>query len=326
MNNYNTMTRQQIEVEVDAITTRYKRADSNGDSWLFRGQNEDYDHEEQKWLLRSFKVDLEFAWIMLLDLLERLGHKELLEFARNDYNDFKKEPSANAMGYDEPFLIWPTRLRLLLTILKDLHLPESGLEGTPIEIEKLKRLIKNSEYYITQTSVFSWVPCIEDDVHNRIEGILKCAYPDLKRKPPLAKKIKGFIPDTGIPSLRTFIEYKFINNEKEAKAVLDEIFSDISGYKDHEYDRYIFVIYETGRVFNRSDWEEAVASAQAKEIIDVIVLQGSHFTDLDKARREKAMESRSQSAKKHLENSSALKTNNDVATGSPSQNDANDPA
>ena len=325
MSEYNAMPRKQIEAELNAITTRFKRADSNGDSWLFRGYHEKYD-EEERILLRSFVVDLEFAWIMLLDLLERLGHKALLEFAQKDYNDFKKEPSASVMGYEEPFMIWPARLGLHINSLKDLHLPEADLGASLVEIDKLKRLIKNSEYYITQTSVFSWVPCIEDDVHNRIEGILKCSYPDLKRKPPLAKKIKGFIPDTGIPSLRTFIEYKFINNEKEAKAVLDEIFSDISGYKDHEYDRYIFVIYETGRIFNRSDWEEAVASAQAKESIDVIVLQGSPFTDVDKARREKAMESRSQSAKKHLENSSALKANTDVATESPSQNDATDPA
>ena len=322
---FNTITRKQIEVEVNAISSRFKRADTNGDTWLFRHQYSEYGHEEETWLLKSFEVDLDFAWIMMLDLIERLGHKTLLEFAQTDYNKFKEAPSASAMGYDEPYLIWTARLSLFITVLKDLYLPDPDFEGSPIEIEKLTRLIKNSEYYITQSSVFSWVPCVEEDVHNRIEGILKCAYPDLQRKPPLAKKIKGFIPDTGIPSLKTFIEYKFINNEREAKAVLDEIFSDISGYKDHNFDRYIFVIYETIRVFNKSEWEEAVASAQAKESIDVIVLQGSPFTELDKGRREEAMESRSQSARKHLIDSSALKTNEGGKTGKPPKNDTKGP-
>lgn len=303
MSNFHSISREQIEVEVGAITTRLRRASNIGDRWLY-GEYEEYDHNEEIWALRTFEVDLEFAWIMLIDLMERLGHTSLLESAQKDYGEFRKKPKASEMGYEDPYLVWVDRIDSLITIVKELHLPQSDLGESSIEIDKLKKLIKNAEYHITQTSVFGWVPCNEDDVHNRIEGILKCVYPDLQKKPQLAKPIKGFIPDTGIPSLKTFIEYKFISSHAEGKAVLDEIFCDISGYKNHNYDRFVFVIYETGRVFKRSDWEDAVAGAQAKESIDVIVLQGTPFSVQDKNRRAKAVISRSKAAEKHFKQDS----------------------
>lgn len=72
----------------------------------------------------------------------------------------------------------------------------------------------------------------------------------------MSKPIKNFEPDTGLPSLKTLIEYKFISDKNDAKRVSDEIFADISGYASRDWDSLLFVIYETHRVIEEKKWKE----------------------------------------------------------------------
>src|SRR5262249_51668965 len=101
-----------------------------------------------------------------------------------------------------------------------------------------------------------------------------CHFHDLKRKPALTKPIKNFEPDTGIPSTKTLIEYKFVTTKAEAKRVVDEILTDTSGYRSPQWRSLLFVIYETQRVLPEEEWLELLKECELEENHDVIVLSG----------------------------------------------------
>ena len=111
--------------------------------------------------------------------------------------------------------------------------------------------------------------------------VLKCTYGDLITKPALSKPIKGFVPDTGIPSLKTALEYKFIENEREGKEVLDEILADIGGYRCEAYETFVFVVYETIRLFPEDEWKTAIEASEPRTNVEVVALHGTVPTEAD---------------------------------------------
>src|SRR5262245_28579944 len=63
--------------------------------------------------------------------------------------------------------------------------------------KSLEAILRQMTYAITDRTAFGHPPSNEDDVHRRIEAVLRCGFPDLLHKPALSKPIKNFIPDTG---------------------------------------------------------------------------------------------------------------------------------
>lgn len=147
-------------------------------------------------------------------------------------------------------------------------------------VNDLKKVLERAAYVICNTDIFARVPQNEADVHDRLEAILKCHYPDLKRKPRLNKPIKSFEPDTGITSAKTLLEYKFITTLDEAKKAVEQILADASGYRSREWTNLLFVIYETKRVVPVDDWRSLLNDCDLLEGFDVVVLPGA---DLDAA-------------------------------------------
>lgn len=217
--------------------------------------------------------NLENAILSFVVLLEQYPdkHGTLLDEARKLLKSSREAPLKVKVLDGEPFLVWPYRLLDIVGIFKAIHLPEKKTEK---DISSLLEVITNSEYYITETNTFKNVPSSENDVHVRIEGLLKCIYPDLLTKPRLSKPIKSFEPDTAIPSLRTLIEYKYITNRTEGKKILDQILTDILGYQIDDYDNFIFVIYETHRLFPKGDWARAIESCKPRNQIEFVVMKG----------------------------------------------------
>jgi REase_DpnII-MboI len=151
----------------------------------------------------------------------------------------------------------------------------NGLDKTSASVmHDLKQILRRAEYVICDKVLFSATPTNETDVHQRLEGILKCYFPDLKTKPRITKPIKNFEPDTGIPSKKTLIEYKFISSTTDAKRVTDEILADASGYKSREWSNLLYVIYESGRVVPAAEWEELLKECHLIDGFDAIVLSG----------------------------------------------------
>jgi hypothetical protein len=89
------------------------------------------------------------------------------------------------MGFEEPFLVWPVVLRDYLDAFRSGYVAES-----PTAVLKdLESMLRESVYSITDKRVFDEPPANETDVHNRMEAVLRCVFPDLKRKPSLSKAI-----------------------------------------------------------------------------------------------------------------------------------------
>ncbi len=277
-----------IQAAIRAIQTRLNRATSAGDNWLL--------FEGDAWDKRACESYLLDAWVLLVDLIARLNHGPLLEFAKDEFEKCKNNPTASEMGPDEPFLIWSGQAYNLMQMVQDLYVSDDPKTSDPKNVDHLLAIIRNSEYYITSRAAFGWIPCREDDVHRRLEGLLKCTYTDILTKPPLAKPIKGFIPDSGIPSLNTLLEYKFIETEAKGRTVLDEILADIGGYQTDAYDTFVFVIYETVRLFAEDEWLAGIAASKPRNRVEAIVIHGMLPTDDDKTLSSNLQDKRKASA------------------------------
>jgi hypothetical protein len=136
-------------------------------------------------------------------------------------------------------------------------------------------VIHNMERYITSRTIFNNVPSNEDDVHNRIEKALECIYSDVRHKPPISRRIKGFEGDTGLPELSALIEYKYIDSFKAKKQAFEQILADIGGYQCKEYKNFFFVMYETMRFSSEEEWKLAIEECNPPNPVEVILLKGS---------------------------------------------------
>ncbi len=253
---------------LDEIDAFISKAYSHGDRVIFTPH--EYVDEYEEYMAKKM---LYMSWRQVLALLESNGLLVLLDEAKKEYASFKKAPLDSAMGPEEPYLIWPSKVREYLEVLRSLYIEPSKVDTE--EYRSLRNILSNCEVFITDRQIFPWFPCKEDDVHDRIEAMLKCHFPELKRKPVLTKPIKNFIPDTGIKSLKTLIEYKYIDNKEYGKEVYDTILTDVSGYQCSDYESIIFVIYETERYFPESDWKAAIKGLKAKMRLEVILLKGT---------------------------------------------------
>ena len=226
--------------------------------------DDDHDETTEYYVERSF--------VELLILLETLQLSETRRQVADLFDMARKEGLGKSeMGPEEPYLFWNDKIRMFVDGVSSIH----GLGVTAqSEIRDLKAVIRRSVYAICDTSIFPKPPAREADVHDRVEMILKCHFADLKRKPALTKPIKNFEPDTGIPSIKTLIEFKFITTKSEATRVVDEILADTSGYLSPQWKNLLFVIYETSRVMPEEDWTALLRACALGKNYDAIVLSG----------------------------------------------------
>lgn len=268
-----------VEQAVKRIDEYLRVADKHGDDWLFETStygDEAFDAEVTKRNLRS-------AWQCVLAVLEATGHRFLFEEAREDYAAWQKEPMASEMGPEEPYMVWPGRVRRYLSYLESFYMAPRAVRVTPAA--ELIDVLKRTEKYVVHPKLFSYPPCAEADLHHRIEELLSCYYADLLPKPAQPKPIRGFVPDTGIPSQGTLIEYKYLDAPEQSGAVIEQIFADLAGYQSHAYPNIVFVIYETGRFWRRDQWQAAIDQAKPRQHVNTVLLRGYPATEEQKERR-----------------------------------------
>jgi hypothetical protein len=218
---------------------------------------------------------IEKCFIKLLAIIESLGLSKLHEMVSSEYLKTKEtEKGFLAAGITpdgEPFSNVLARLRQFFSAVQQFYPSDE-----PTKITKdLLQIIRDIHYTITNKELFGSVPQNEKDVHLRIEGILKCVFPDLKHKPTLTKAIKNFEPDTGIPSIETLIEYKFLSRPEDVGTIADEILADTRGYYNFkEWKRCIYVIYETKRFRRENEWNQLLKQSGIPENMTVVVLSG----------------------------------------------------
>lgn len=217
---------------------------------------------------------IEKCFLKLLTIVEAMGLSELHKMILSHYlaeKDSKEGFLKQAKTPDgEPYSVNASRLRQFLGAIEQFF---PNKEPTMIS-KDLLQIIRDIHYTITDKALFKEVPQNEKDVHTRIEGILKCVFPDLKHKPMLTKQIKNFEPDTGIPSIETLIEYKFLSSAKDVAVIADQVLADTRGYASKEWNRFIYVIYETNRFRREKEWIQLLRQSGVPENTTIVVLSG----------------------------------------------------
>lgn len=268
----------QVSASIDDIFTDLGKALSAFER-IQNLSDKDYNGNLEEWLESDIKWCLTLAFTKLLTLTEacelpllRISIAEDFQSARGVLLERDLDPDG------EPHLKWGNSIRTYLFSLQTLV--ADGGENTITR--NLESILRATVYSICDRKAFGSPPKNEDEVHDRIEAILKCVFPDLIHKPRLSKLIKGFEPDTGIPSLRTLIEYKYISDRKKGKRVADELLADTKGYYSAEWSNCIFVIYETIRFKPESDWRAFLFANGVDSSSTVIVIQGENRSSLGK--------------------------------------------
>jgi hypothetical protein len=215
---------------------------------------------------------LQGAYVRMRILLEALGLIEALKALQQI--EATAATKWNAAELDEDFgdmyLVWGARLfhyvRALETTLGDPK--RTTVSKDVIEI------LRATQYSITDEKCFPSPPANENEVHARIEAVLRCVFPDLLHKPAIAKQIKNFQPDTGLPSIHTLIEYKFMADPGEEKRIAEEVLADTRGYISEEWTKFIYVVYETKRIKPENHWRQLLRTSGVDANTEVIVISG----------------------------------------------------
>ncbi len=199
-------------------------------------------------------------------LLEALKAVQKLESeAATDYTKTELDEET-----DEPYLVWVPRLRQHVRALRIMFGEPKATTVTKDAIQ----ILRETQYSITDRLCFPRPPKDEKEVHVRIEAVLRCVFSDLMRKPRISKQIKHFEPDTGLPGVKTLIEYKFIGSQEDAKRVADEVLADTRGYTSRDWEHFIYVIYETKRIRPEKHWHQLLRQSDVPENTSVVVIHG----------------------------------------------------
>jgi len=210
------------------------------------------------------------AFAQVLTFLDAAGLSETLK-AVTEIHAAAKKDYTKAAGYSEGvYLVWAAKIEDYLDSIEAIF----GQKETGRVVKDVIQILRATQYSITDLSCFPDPPQNEDHVHTRIEAVLRCVFPDLLHKPPISKPIKNFEPDTGIPSLKTLIEYKFVDSREGVKRVVDEVLADTRGYVSKKWSKFIYVIYETRRLRPESEWRQLLLESDIRGNTEIIVICG----------------------------------------------------
>lgn len=262
-----------MKFDTSSAVSSIRRRLRDAESRFLEGCYDYHRDGDQDEMLELTEYYLKQAFTEVLVLLDALGLQATYGRAAELFKRAEEDGISNSqMGPEEPYLTWAEELRRYVMAIEAVC-PTS--ETREQETKELQGIIRRSVYALCNDEIYDSPPANENDVHVRIEAILKCYYPDLKRKPALTKSIKNFEPDTGIASLKTLIEYKFAKTTAQAKRIADEILADASGYRSRQWKNLLYVIYETKRLLPEDDWKRLLQECELHEGCDVIVLSGN---------------------------------------------------
>ena len=268
---------------IDDLRNARGDAQETFDKWWMGIDPDWYDASNASWWI-------ERAFLKLLVACEAMGLESLRQMVMADITEAKsgKDFSEAKTGPDEPYSRWLSRYSQHLAALETL-----GPQDQEHSITKdISDILQATVYSITDPHLFPSGPSSEDEVHRRIEGVLRCIFPDLKHKPALPKPIKNFVPDTGLPSIGTLVEYKFIDRPEQVSTIADEILADTRGYVDKDWHTFIFVIYETHRIKPKHEWNLLLGASGLSDNTSVIVLSGEPATARTPTKNPKAKPAR----------------------------------
>lgn len=260
------LTTAQVAAALDGVSADLGKASTAFDR--YRMQHDRFGEGNAEWFLEK-------AFLTLMTLAEALQLPLLRTEIAGVFSDARAEGLVNVVHDPdgEEYQKWSEPAGLFVEALKTSLVTESSRTVT----KDLESILRAAAYSITKRKggAFRTNPKNEKDVHVRLEAILKCMFEDLRHKPTLAKPIKNFIPDTGIPSIQTLIEYKFLKESEQVGKVADEILADTRGYNSPEWKSFIYVIYETSRFRPEYEWHQLLRSSGVLESTSLVVISGA---------------------------------------------------
>jgi len=226
--------------------------------------------EESQYYLWFIGDYIEDAFRTLLVLLDSLELSRSYNEVYSLFTEARKDFGEINTGPEGPYLTWSAPLYRYLDAVAVTH-------GTPSSIaitKDLAGILRESNYFVGAASLFSTPPQSEAQLHDRIEGVLRCLFRDLQHKPRLTKPIKNFEPDTGLPSISTLIEYKYLARSGDVGPMADQVLADTRGYHSPEWNNFIYVIYETRRFRSEEEWNRLLAASGVTDNTQIVVLLG----------------------------------------------------
>lgn len=223
----------------------------------------------------SISNAMETAFAQLMMLAEAIGLPRLNRRIRESYEKAEGHRDGGLAAYatdpdGEPHLLAASPLRQHIKSIEAVY----GLSSLQTISKDVVEVLRSTLYAITDRKCFATPPASEEEMHHRIEAVLRCVFPDLDHKPPIPKAVKNFEPDTGLPSIRTLVEYKFIQTKQDVKRVADEILADTRGYRSSDWASFIFVIYETQRLKSEREWNRLLSQCGTAVNTQAVVLFG----------------------------------------------------
>lgn len=255
---------QQLAAALDSVSENISKSDS---------EFEDYSHTGDDWAKDSAGWHLHLAYMQLSTICEVLELPQMRAEVTGALQDAQKDGllKGGRTPDGEPYLKWSGPVRRFRLALQSVLTTES----TQTVTKDLVSILRESTYAITDRRAFGTPPSGEDSFHYRIEALLRCVFPDLRHKPKLTKPIKNFEPDTGIASIETLIEYKFIDHASQVPLIADQILADTRGYTSKDWRSFVYVIYETERFKPESEWRQLLRDCEVPTNTSVVVLTGS---------------------------------------------------
>lgn len=253
---------QQVAAALDAIAERIGLADTAFERSL---QGDPYGDGNAEW-------HLQIAYTQLLTLVEAQELPQLRADIACDLGAARADGLLTAECDPDglPNLKWAGPPRRYVAALQGTFVNEP----TRMITKDVESILRAATYPLNDPDLFDALPPDEAAVHRRLEGILRCVFPDLLHKPRLTKPIKHFEPDTGIPSIHTLIEYKYLSSRRQAASIADELLADTRGYSSKEWTSFIYVIYETARIKPESEWRQLLRACDIDSRTTVVVLSG----------------------------------------------------
>ncbi len=241
-------------------------------------------HQDKKDLFLDEKK--EFNEILLQDyiengilkiffILEYLKLNELLEKFKGDiskfegkYIDFYHIPYIGI--FSNPLVDTLAKyVKAIGTII-----PSQKLEKNKIDenLVLLRRILKGTPKIIADRGI---EPQKESDVQREVYNTLIHIFPDTLREIPIPKEVTTYKPDIGVRSLECAIEYKFVDNEKEAKKFLGGIYEDMFAYEGtKDWTKFYAIIYMTDNFFTQEQINSQLSVSKVKKNWEVILVYG----------------------------------------------------
>ncbi len=229
--------------------------------------DEDVDLAEE--LLRDALLDIKVKIAFALELLEL---NSMYGDFQNGFKTFEEKLTelymVPAIGdLSSRPLEYLLRYKSALDLLADKEDDEARTvsEGR----DRLERILIASPKILRDRGI---EPKSEAQVRKAIYEVLIYVFPDTVREIPIPKVAKTYKPDIGVRSLKTAIEYKFADTEKEVKTCLDGIYEDMHGYAGSEDWTFFYaVIYMTDSFFTQeqiiAEFELSEATANWKPLL-----------------------------------------------------------